>query len=666
MTKVSLSEAYGYEPPQYYNCNSKHGSDTTFLQGPIRLATKESTNNSLALTRIDDNEPNNNDPLAGLSRMGLLDVLNHDSHQPVVLVIPIMKGNLKTREKLVEYNCSIMRRSEYYSQQVLVLEGAKLASISRDVFNGPQNKNLRLTVGDKSMNILSIEKDFRTSLVELWTKLDNKIDDFSNFLLELFKNQKDATKRNGMINFLLQESRGDCLVVQKIVEVFKEHWQTSVTKQLHNVTKALDKKKTEGKEETTEREKTIPELCNDIDNLVFSRFNEVTSGFVRLNKPLLSLGDVQEMHNMMKEKIPITYKRIKGKLKPKHTDFEVLWSFIQETKCKSQKVLGSFGLIFAYAFDAEGGGGMAQNLLEWQRQCSSPRTLERDKKQRSAAFDNDLHALTRDDNVLMCWDNFQKFIPIKFLRESRSVTDLHCTVRYAKKVNIPDKFIPTAQQRQPKKLTYLDQPIPAPPGMLPFECMEELTENQQNQMIEALLMGQMDQNSMLALFEKLSGHPFSETSDYDEDIEEDEHKDASTGTNDENESNTNEDSRSDESTNYGKRVMWYQITLHIANTLRDMKRYLISTTANTDSGRKIIKVLTQNRKLGEQSRNFQQRSVKTWHDFEGCVADIFPLRSSVHKESSIEGNGNVFAENAQMSGFLSSEMKANGLKSYFI
>ena len=195
MTKVSLSEAYGYEPPQYYNCNSKHGSDTTFLQGPIRLATKESTNNSLALTRIDDNEPNNNDPLAGLSRMGLLDVLNHDSNQPVVLVIPIIKGNLKnTREKLVEYNCSIMRRSEYYSQQVLVLEGAKLASISRDVFNGPQNKNLRLTVGDKSMNILSIEKDFRTSLVELWTKLDNKIDDFSNFLLELFKNQKDATK----------------------------------------------------------------------------------------------------------------------------------------------------------------------------------------------------------------------------------------------------------------------------------------------------------------------------------------------------------------------------------------------------------------------------------------------------------------------------------------
>ena len=55
--------------------------------------------------------------------------------------------------------------------------------------------------------------------------------------------------------------------------------------------------------------------------------------------------------------------------------------------------------------------------------------------------------------------------------------------------------------------------------MLLFECMEEVSENQQNQMIEKLLMGQMDQKSMLALFEELSGHPFSKMSDYNEDID---------------------------------------------------------------------------------------------------------------------------------------------------
>ena len=116
-------------------------------------------------------------------------------------------------------------------------------------------------------------------------------------------------------------------------------------------------------------------------------------------------------------------------------------------------MLGSFGLIFAYAFNVEGGGGMAQNLLEWQYQCSLQGTLEADKKKRSDKFNNDLHNLMHKGNVLMCWNDFQKFIPIKFLQqEGQSVTDTYCTVQYAKKVNMLDKFIPKAQQQQPKKV----------------------------------------------------------------------------------------------------------------------------------------------------------------------------------------------------------------------
>ena len=69
---------------------------------------------------------------------------------------------------------------------------------------------------------------------------------------------------------------------------------------------------------------------------------------------------------LRKKEIPITYKRIKGKLKPKHRDFGVLWSFIQEEKCRIQKMLGSFVFIFKYTFDSKGGGGLVQNLLEWK------------------------------------------------------------------------------------------------------------------------------------------------------------------------------------------------------------------------------------------------------------------------------------------------------------
>ncbi|CAJ1938134.1 unnamed protein product [Cylindrotheca closterium] len=217
----------------------------------------------------------------------------------------------------------------------------------------------------------------------------------------------------------------------------------------------------------------------------------------------------------------------------------------------------------------------------------------------------------------MCWDNFQKFIPIKFLKFGMSVTDTHCTVRYAYNVNVPEAFVATLQQKLPEALIYLDQRIPAPPGMFPFECLEELDDDQQNEMIELLISSEQENHSVLLnVFAEKAGHPFVEDNNL---------------------------------SNLGKRVIRYQKVLKIARALCDMKRFLVSyepeatddliliddnasknadgstSAGNENDANDVVRAIRANRKLCEKANTFQKQTVASWNKFEANVTKIFPL-----------------------------------------
>ncbi|CAJ1949476.1 unnamed protein product [Cylindrotheca closterium] len=512
-----------------------------------------------------------------------------------------------------------MRRLEFASE-VLVVRGAKVASLNRSVIKQPDDTKLSFTFGGQNpVDFIAVKKDFLAyNRFELWSELGNKVKEVSDFLEGVYKNQKDKEKRIGVMDHLLQESRGDRIVVLKIVEIFqKERW-ASIAATFSSTKKSLELRKAAEEKEREENEKRN-KVCDQIDEIFSSSLDGVSSGFIELNKPLLTENDVNEIHKIVLDNLPITYKKISKELRNNHTEFEVVQRLLYNEKQRSQMAFSAFGLILAYAFHTEGGFVLEQSLGEWQGLATSSRSLGIDKRKRFSKFDEDLKVLKRHKNILTCWDNLKT--SIKPLRFGKS-------------------------QAQPGKSIYLDQRIPAPPGMFPFECLEQLNDAQRNDMIEELIWGQLDHATLLQRFQSKTGRPFAEDND---------------------------------PSSHGKRVIWYQKVLKIARALRDIKRYLVSCkpeavdltpvddltpTGKENDENNVVRAIRDKQELCEKAKAFQQRTVASWNKFEAHVTKIFPLRSLIHKESSIEGSGNVLSENIEMSGFLKVDRRSDGTVKY--
>ena len=116
--------------------------------------------------------------------------------------------------------------------------------IEREAGNSPAVVNISL-------------KTFRGGDVEVWAPMVKRAKDISSFVCHVLKNQKDVEKRNSLLQFLLQQYRGDNDVTLLISRLYYEHNGRSKSAKFTGTTKRLQNRTTQGALDRYERDQPL-------------------------------------------------------------------------------------------------------------------------------------------------------------------------------------------------------------------------------------------------------------------------------------------------------------------------------------------------------------------------------------------------------------------------
>ena len=88
---------FEWKPPRFFK---KEATEATFARGILAKANTAALANEWRLKPANDaEESGTNDPLASLSRMGLLDLISHDEDETVCLVVRNKRKNNRVWKK---------------------------------------------------------------------------------------------------------------------------------------------------------------------------------------------------------------------------------------------------------------------------------------------------------------------------------------------------------------------------------------------------------------------------------------------------------------------------------------------------------------------------------------------------------------------------------------
>ena len=96
MAEYRYHATYGLQPPLFFKHQER--DDDVFGRGEMRQANAAIMNNEWQLNACNDNTDTVTDPLVGLHRMGLLDLLGHNEEDKAVLLITKIKNTKMMRD----------------------------------------------------------------------------------------------------------------------------------------------------------------------------------------------------------------------------------------------------------------------------------------------------------------------------------------------------------------------------------------------------------------------------------------------------------------------------------------------------------------------------------------------------------------------------------------
>lgn len=219
--KATYKDVFKNEPAPFYPIEltaKKFG-------GIIRVPNKAIMNDSWYLRPVSESDQNHIDPLLGLHRMGLLNLVNHRLDEEVILVLPV-KDNIT----LVDEKFGVCYQQEMIcdGDNVRVITKAKVDRIEADAVKTEkliERKMMHFYWGDHGVPInLDL---FRRGKIKIRKRMEGKISEVATHLSKLRGSKVDDKKR-GVYNWLLQESLGDPILAMAICKVYYQKvWKMS-------------------------------------------------------------------------------------------------------------------------------------------------------------------------------------------------------------------------------------------------------------------------------------------------------------------------------------------------------------------------------------------------------------------------------------------------------
>ncbi|CAJ1948224.1 unnamed protein product [Cylindrotheca closterium] len=328
---------YCLSPPRFIKLQEI--DDEAFGRGYLRQANTALMNNTWRLTVPPDatNDPDTSDPLSGLCRLGMLDLLGHNEEEEIVLVIT-MTRNLKMARPFINGGRKMNRMKTEY----LVVKTAKVKQISEEAAKSCEGF-LEIKLPEKNVTVkvplnsfCEGRKEGKKAMVEIWKSIPDKPKQVSSFLDKGLSDQTNPRIRTAVYSFLLSESIGDSIMSAVIAKVYYQYKWGLSTKILKWKEKTLQDRRDKDRGQQSERE-MADEIVGQIDELLKGRAEEEQSGFIELCKPLLSRSDLMFLHNLIKEELPQTYNALEeiqrrkdqGAKKKRDVDkFRIIFDFI--------------------------------------------------------------------------------------------------------------------------------------------------------------------------------------------------------------------------------------------------------------------------------------------------------------------------------------------------
>jgi hypothetical protein len=470
-------------------------------------------------------------------------------------------------------------------------------------------------------------KLFIGGIVQVWgAQTEKTLED----LAQLVSNSLDIENpnhRNQLLTFHLDELRGDHFQSLWILKIFYTKKNRAQARQIVHMSASIEQstaKKRRIQMDSNEEFQRSVSLNFELDDIIEQRLNAVLSGFISFNQPLLTQDDVRKMYTQFKQELPLMHEKIfididAGRHGKEDRRYRILFEYIRRQRQRSRMNFRFFALAMAFAIDAVGDGGLAAEILQWEKVIAADSTLEKQKKRLREKLDG--VDLKKTKNILISWDNFEKRTAMKWLRSGKSVDSAFCTVRYAREVNEPEVGEFDQESRNPEELTYLDQKIPFPPGTFPFESLDELQAvdlKAYEKMVHLILCSDKSTEELKGELYKIKNSCIaagllSLSPDENED--------------DSDKSDDDEDHSRQHGTS-GTRTDCYLRLLSLSNTMTQMHRFLSSTGQVEGTNQDLLNAIMKQRQSLETAKKFQERCVSSWNPFAENVTKLFPMEAS--------------------------------------
>ena len=144
--------------------------------------------------------------------------MNHNNEEEVVLLLPLKR---RRNLKFVK-SCGVEKQDFTRNQaKVLVMKPTKATVVSwpeNAIENEEAEGNIVIRIYSKEFKIPTTK--FRDGSVELWKRDDNKLSEIVRFVGLVLAQQTDGAKRNALLSFLLDESKGDSSITLMIYQLY--------------------------------------------------------------------------------------------------------------------------------------------------------------------------------------------------------------------------------------------------------------------------------------------------------------------------------------------------------------------------------------------------------------------------------------------------------------
>jgi hypothetical protein len=511
-----------------------------------------------------------------------------------------------------------------YCYDAVVTTNAQLSGLSNGMWTRERLMHLMTYEGGGAV-IFVIPGTNRTSIqlkwaefvehcttLQLWAEIPNHRD-FRKMLLPKRKNRDNLTQ---LYNRLVKEVFGDkgalCLVHSAYRTVLAE------------LTKSSTK---ESKEDLTPKDKP-EEFYIFINELVKKRIDECYGNFVNLQSPVLSQEDmtqvIQKLQQTCPQELSLTKQllRIDERIKRKgdimslhlfpHYEKLVFWKFFSNQRMRFNQLLTPMASVVAAALYAKAASKNGQQVANYFGVALHPQNLRAKMKMYRADFDiRTKESLRKFAAHVYTFDNGQKGESLKHQRGGSCNKFAKFTAQCYTEPILPKRVWTRELKDLKASITYFEQDIPSPPGMLPYEILFHPNKANPQKMVN-------DFKAIYLMMEE--GGIASPVADPLIDVS-------------------------------GRRVHRYADILDVVFELRNQSKYAKNATyqfqpehLNSDHRRAIMDALVfnhQRKGLYPAAYRFQRLAVHTFREGSDTIAKVLIPRVSLEDETTNKGSGDT-------------------------